>query len=71
MWLWLWCRLTDAAPFRPLAWELPYAAGAALKSKKKEGRKERKGRKRKKENKKTNISETHRAKSTGDRKLIV
>ena len=30
--LWPWCRLADADPIRPLAWELPYAAGAALKS---------------------------------------
>ena len=30
--LWLWCRLTPIALIRPLAWELPYAAGAALKS---------------------------------------
>ena len=35
--LWLWCRPTAAAPIRPLAWELPYASGAALKSKKKNG----------------------------------
>ena len=40
--LWLWCRLVATAPVRPLAWELPYAAGAAiemakrLKKKKKE-----------------------------------
>ena len=33
--LWLWCRPTAAAPFPLLAWELPYAAGAALKTKKK------------------------------------
>ena len=32
--LWLWCRLEAAAPIWPLAWELPYAASAALKSKK-------------------------------------
>ena len=32
--LWLWHRLAAAARIRPLAWELPYAAGAALKSKK-------------------------------------
>ena len=32
--LWLWCRLAAAAPIRPLAWELPYAVGAALKKKK-------------------------------------
>ena len=39
--LWLWCRLAAVAPIRPLAWELPYAAGAALKSKKKEKKKEK------------------------------
>ena len=27
--LWFWCRLSAIAPFRPLAWEPPYAAGAA------------------------------------------
>ena len=27
MLLWLWCRPAAAAPIRPLAWELPYAAG--------------------------------------------
>ena len=32
--LWLWCRLATAAPIHPLAWELPYATGAALKRKK-------------------------------------
>ena len=32
--LWLWCRLAAAAPVQPLAWELPYATGAALKSRK-------------------------------------
>ena len=35
LWLWLWHRLAAAAPIRPLAWEPPYAAGAALKRKKK------------------------------------
>ena len=33
--LWLWCRAVAAAPIQPLAWELPYAPGAALKRKKK------------------------------------
>ena len=33
--LWLWCRLAATALIRPLAWELPYAMGAALKSKRK------------------------------------
>ena len=32
---WLWYRPAAAALIRPLAWQLPYAAGAALKSKKK------------------------------------
>ena len=32
---WLWCGWAAVAPIRPLAWELPYATGAALKSKKK------------------------------------
>ena len=27
--LWLWCRPAAAAPIQPLAWEPPYAAGAA------------------------------------------
>ena len=31
MLLCLWCRLAAVAPFRPLAWALPYAMGAALK----------------------------------------
>ena len=30
----LWCRLTAAAPIRPLAWELPYFMGEALKRQK-------------------------------------
>ena len=49
--LWLWCRLTATALIRPLAWEPPYAAGAALentkiqkKKKKKKKKKERKKR---------------------------
>ena len=33
--LWLWCRLAAVALIRPLPWELPYAEGAALKSKEK------------------------------------
>ena len=31
--LWLWCRPAAAAPIPPLAWEPPYAVGAALKKK--------------------------------------
>ena len=33
--LWLWCRLEGTALMGPLAWEPPYAAPVALKSKKK------------------------------------
>ena len=32
---WLWHRLATAAPTQPLAWELSYAAGVALKRKSK------------------------------------
>ena len=31
----LWCRLAAEALFQPLAWELPYASGAALKKQRK------------------------------------
>ena len=34
--LWLWCRLAATALIRSLAWEPPYAMGAALKSKTKQ-----------------------------------
>ena len=40
--LWLWCRPATTAPIQPLAWELPYATGEALKKKKKKERKEKK-----------------------------
>ena len=40
MLLWLQCRLAATAPIRPLAWELPYAKGVALKKRRKGGRKE-------------------------------
>ena len=32
--LWLWCRPASVAPIGPLAWEPPYATGAALKRQK-------------------------------------
>ena len=35
----LWCRLAATAPIRPLAWESPYAADAALKGQKTEKKK--------------------------------
>ena len=40
--LWLWLKLAAAVPIWPLAWELAYDAGVALKKKKKKKRKERK-----------------------------
>ena len=33
--IWLWHRLAATAPIQPLAYELPYTAGLALKRKKK------------------------------------
>ena len=44
--LWLWCRLATAALIQPLDWELPYAAGAAIKKEKE--REREKGRKKEK-----------------------
>ena len=42
MLLWLCCRPADTAPIWPLAWELPYAKGAAIKkSKAKKKKRER------------------------------
>ena len=41
----LWCRPAAPAPVRSLAWELPYAVGAALKRQKKKKKKERKTKK--------------------------
>ena len=41
--LWFWRRPAATAPIRPLAWESPYAAGAAQEmAKKKDKKKERK-----------------------------
>ena len=47
--LWLWQRPAAAAPNRPLAWELPYATGVALKDKKKKKTKNQKPKNREKE----------------------
>ena len=38
------CRLADVAPIEPLAWELPYTMGVALKSKEKEKKKKKESR---------------------------
>jgi len=45
--LWLWRRPEAVAPIRPLGWEPPYAAGAALKKKKTKDEKKRKKEKKK------------------------
>ena len=39
MLLWPWCRMPAIAPSGRLAWEPPYAAGAALKRQKKKKKK--------------------------------
>ena len=39
--LWLWCRPMATAPIRPLAWEPPYAAGAAQEMAKKKKKKDK------------------------------
>ena len=41
LWLWLWCRPAAVTPIQPLAWELTYAVGVALKTKKQTNKKER------------------------------
>ena len=37
--LWLWCRPVAMAPIRSLAWEPPYAPGAALEKAKRPNKK--------------------------------
>ena len=39
VWLWLWCRPVATAPIRPLDWEPPYDAGAALEKAKRQKKK--------------------------------
>ena len=46
--LWLWRRLAATAPIQPLAWESPYATGAALEKAKRQKDKKKKKRKEKK-----------------------
>ena len=41
MLMWLWCRPVATAPIRPLAWEPPYALGAALEKTKKRQKKKK------------------------------
>ena len=46
--LWVWCRPAATALIQPLAWELSYATGAALKKKRKEKEKNNKDKLKKK-----------------------
>ena len=39
--LWLWYRPVATAPIRPLAWEPPYAEGAALEKAKRQKKKKK------------------------------
>ena len=39
--LWLWCRPAATAPIGPLAWEPPYAMGAALQKTKRQKEKKK------------------------------
>ena len=49
--LWLWHRPAATAPIRPLAWEPPFATGAALKNKtNKQTKKKKREREREREN---------------------
>jgi len=43
--LWLWRRPVATAPIRPLAWEPPYAAGAAQEIAKKDKKRQKKKKK--------------------------
>ena len=40
--LWLWRRLVATTPIRPLAWEPPYAADAALEKRQKDKKEKKK-----------------------------
>ena len=45
--LWLWCRLAATAPIQPLAWEPPYAVGAAQEMAKSQKKKKKLNKKKK------------------------
>ena len=49
--LWLWSRLAATAPIGPLAWEPPYASGAALEKTKRQKTKQNKAKTKQKTNK--------------------
>ena len=50
--LWLWCRQVAIAAIRPLAWEPPYAVGAAQEMEKRQKKKKKKEREKRREKKK-------------------
>ena len=54
--LWLCCRLAAATPILPLAWELPYAVGAALQRPRKKRKDEIGGQRKTKKKKKKRIA---------------
>ena len=56
--LWLWCRPAATAPIWPLAWEFPYAAGVALKSKERKKKRERERKKGRKSKRQWNYNTT-------------
>ena len=66
--LWLWWRPAATAPIPPLAWELPCAVGAALKSKKKQESKKTREREREKEGRKEGRKERKEERKKGKRK---
>ena len=55
---WLWRRAAAIAPIRPLAWEPPYATGAALEKAKRQKKKKKKERERERDTKIKNTSIT-------------
>ena len=55
--LWLWCGLAAAARIQPLAWEVPYATGAALTRQKTKDEKKKRKKKKKKERKQSGVQQ--------------
>ena len=58
--LWLWRRQVATAPIRPLAWEPPYATGAALEKAERQKKKKKKRKKKKKEISQTNVQKGYK-----------
>ena len=60
--LWLWHRLAATAPIRPLAWETPYAAGAAqeIAKRQKKPKKQKQTNKQKTANRQSHQIHSHR-----------